>query len=182
MKKCFKCQVEKPLSEYYKHKQMADGHLNKCKDCAKRDVADRYSNLSEIPEFVEKERARCREKSKRLGYNKKKIPTDQKRAAMVNYVKNHPEKYFSRNKSQGLRKELGITDRKIEVHHWSYNIGHEKDVIILSQSDHHLAHVYLVYDKIEMKYRTKDGELLATKEMHEGYLADVFEKVKHAQI
>lgn len=51
MKKCFKCDTEKSLDEFYKHKGMADGRLNKCKDCTRADVktnSDRVGNSYDI--------------------------------------------------------------------------------------------------------------------------------------
>lgn len=37
-KRCFKCLCELPLEAFYKHAMMGDGHLNKCKDCTKKDT------------------------------------------------------------------------------------------------------------------------------------------------
>lgn len=52
MKICFKCSEEKELSEFYPHKQMADGHLNKCRSCTRRDVSEhRAGNLSAVREY-----------------------------------------------------------------------------------------------------------------------------------
>lgn len=56
-KKCFKCEKTKDLAEFYKHKQMKDGHLNKCKDCNKRDVSLNYRE--NIDHYKEYERSRA---------------------------------------------------------------------------------------------------------------------------
>lgn len=57
-KQCFKCLRELSIDQFYKHKAMADGHLNKCKECAKRDVLEhRAANLNEIREY-DRERGR----------------------------------------------------------------------------------------------------------------------------
>lgn len=42
MKRCFKCRLELPLGDFYAHPSMGDGHLNKCKACARADVKSNY--------------------------------------------------------------------------------------------------------------------------------------------
>lgn len=65
-KQCFKCSTIKPLSEFYKHPQMADGHVNKCKECNKNDVtSNRNKNIERVRAY---DRARGKE-SKRIKAN-----------------------------------------------------------------------------------------------------------------
>lgn len=159
---CFKCNIDKPLSEYYKHKQMGDGHLNKCKDCTKKDSKERLYDKLKDPIWVESEQKRHREKYHRLDYKEKHKPTpEKKKEAVGKYFLKYPEKRTATLAAQNIESNLGHN------HHWSYNKEHRKDVIDITEKDHAKAHRFIVYDQERMLYRRYDNnELLDTKEKH----------------
>lgn len=158
-----KCHITKPLSDYYKHGKMADGHLNKCKVCAKIDVQVNLENKRTDPEWMERERERGREKYHRL-----------------NYRENHNSTRKSRpwlNKTRNVRKRFecknGVLDKNIELHHWSYNDEHINDVILLDRSSHKKLHRHLCFDEKEMIFRTNSGRLLNSREMHKDFIKEL---------
>ena len=152
MKVCFKCGIEKPLNEYYKHKGMADGHLNKCKDCTKNDTKVRTDVLSLDPNFIESERLRHREKYHRLGYcEKQKIWDKDKPWKKTQTYKNLSRKFK--------------TPKGFELHHWNYNTEFLEDVILMEIKQHRNLHKYLTLDLKGRIFKTEDT-YLNTKRNH----------------
>lgn len=91
-KKCFKCNRVLDISEYYKHPQMKDGHLNKCKDCTKKDVSERYRLVFDDRAEYEKKR------------NKTKKRKEQARLYTKRAREKSPEKYHAHNVVAGAIK------------------------------------------------------------------------------
>ena len=162
-KKCFKCDNLLPITEFYTHKKMPDGHLNKCKECTKKDVKKREIELRNDVEWLERERERNREKYYRLNYNGKNRPTtEKKREFTKKYNQKFPEKYMASKYTEiYLTKTPGF-----HLHHWSYNQEDWLDVIQLSIKEHGVVHRNLNYNQEYMMFFTKDGEILDTKEKH----------------
>ena len=112
MKTCFKCGKKKDLSEFYRHKQMADGLLGKCKQCTKDDVtAHRNANL---------EKARAYDRKRGLRNSKEYF---------AEYRAKYPNKYKATNMVSNAKRggklftepccECGSTE-KIHAHHDDY--------------------------------------------------------------
>lgn len=170
MKKCFKCHTYKPITEFYRHKEMRDGVLNKCKECIKRDSAERYNELMKNPEWYEEEKARHREKYYRLGYKEKHKPSQaSKHNIMAKYKAKYPEKYKAKIKSQRLPK----IDNKNHHHHWCYHDKFAQDVIELTPEDHAVLHRAMTYDQKFFMYRDATGKLLNTKKKHLAFIANL---------
>jgi hypothetical protein len=162
MKKiCFKCNVEKGVSEFYKHSGMSDGYLGKCKECAKIDVKEKYIENSQSIEYIEKERQRGREKYKRLNYKDKQ----------KEYDRFKPWKNSSIYK--GLNKKFKC-EKGIELHHWCYKDEFLEDVIFLNIKTHKRIHRNMKLDIDLRLFRTLEGKLLDTKEKHLEHITNFF--------
>lgn len=118
-KKCFKCGNIKDIRDFYKHKMMSDGHLNKCKECTKNDVNEhRKKNLEKIREY-----------DRRRGRTEKRIKLNTERTK--EYRKKFPLKYKAHSKVNHAIKSgtLIKPDKcsicgfggKIEAHHDDYH-------------------------------------------------------------
>lgn len=95
-KVCFKCQIEKQLSEFYKHSAMTDGHLNKCKECAKKDSKERIQKNYEKVIAYDKQRANLPHRvEQRKNYRKRPEVKEQAKKRSRTYA-TEGRKYYKR--------------------------------------------------------------------------------------
>lgn len=119
MKKiCFKCKKLKDIDDFYVHKEMADGHLNKCKLCTKKDVQERYNDPVGRLKIVAYEKERFKSPKR-----KKKILEYQRRRRARNKGKNIARQKLNKAVALGLIIKKPCErcgDAKSQAHHTDY--------------------------------------------------------------
>jgi len=117
-KKCFKCRKVKEIDNFYKHPQMGDGYLGKCKLCTRKDVKRRYYD----PEAREKI----------IKYEQERFKKPERKEKVKEYAetmrKNNPGKYKARYAvSNAIRNGKMFkepcevcSETKVEAHHHDY--------------------------------------------------------------
>jgi len=118
IKTCFKCKVEKPVTDFYVHPAMGDGRLNKCKECTKKDVSENYRANSD--HYREYERTRFTTSAR-----KERLRIYQQNRRIRNPEKETARRKFSRAIKAGQIIRPSICSKcgsagKIEGHHHDY--------------------------------------------------------------
>jgi hypothetical protein len=128
-KVCFKCGEEKSLSEFYKHKEMADGYLNKCKECNKKDVQKNYRENIDHYKAYEQNRAMLPHRVKaREKYRKTKEGKDAIQRARKKYKNNNQIKYHATCILNNAVRDGKIKKQPCEICGSTYRIhGHHDD-------------------------------------------------------
>lgn len=134
VKTCMKCNVVKPLDDFYKHPRMADGRLGKCKTCTKTDVrANRLDKVEYYREY-DRERTKTARRIEHLDKNCKK------------FRRENPEKYAAHLAVAGalrkgvlVRQPCEVCNRhdRIHAHHDDYTKPLEVRWLC---AEHHVAH------------------------------------------
>ena len=101
MKTCFKCSKQKPFDDFYKHKGMADGYLNKCKECAKNDVFEHRHGKG---------------RSSVLAYDRERAKTEKRRANAARVINDWIQRNPDRRKAQ---LQLGYAVKSGRITPWA---------------------------------------------------------------
>lgn len=137
-KMCFKCEQIKPLSQFYHHSEMFDGHLGKCKECTKVDVAiNRRLNIKYYQGYE-----RDRSKLKKRADNRKRVTT-KKRKEFPPYQRAHNAvaRAIANGKLKREPCQMCGTEKFVHAHHDDYTKPLE--VMWLCAQHHAARHSFL---------------------------------------
>jgi hypothetical protein len=142
-KTCFKCGVTQPRTQFYKHPDMGDGLLGKCKTCTKADVsAHRLANLDRIREYDSKRASLPHRRRMALELQRLRRKADRRKEMCHNKV--------LRAVSKGALERLPCSicgSGKSVAHHESYD--RPLDVIWYCQAHHVARHKQMAIEGIE---------------------------------
>jgi hypothetical protein len=120
LKRCFKCERDLPIAAFYRHRQMADGHLSKCGDCTRADVKKhRLDNLERVRAY-DNSRANEPQRKELRGRVTRKWREANPDGAKAQQIANNAvrdKKITKVNECEGC----GRTGVRIEKHHPDYS-------------------------------------------------------------
>ncbi len=145
-KACFKCAIVKPLDEFYKHPQMGDGHLGKCKECARNDVREhRAANIEKVRAYDNTRASLPHRVAARNDYQRTEAGKEAHRKALKTSRQRFPHKYAARcalgnavRDGKVVPLPCWVCGEKAQGHHPDYNSP--LDVVWLCRSHHKQAH------------------------------------------
>lgn len=146
-KVCFKCGRLLPLSEFYKHPETADGHLNKCKECTRKDVKEnRLKNIVYYKQYDRKRAIKPERKEERNRYRKTDRGKEAAKKCHRRYYYENPERnhaiYLVRKaiKNGEIEKQCCeiCGNKNVHAHHSDY--AKHLDVIWLCPKHHAWIH------------------------------------------
>lgn len=165
-KTCFKCGVDRPIEQFYRHSEMLDGHLNKCKECTKRDVrANRNQKAAYYREY-DKGRSGLEKRVKARAEYARAHKHGRKRSAL--YKARYPLRYEAHNAVGNALRDGRLVKQRCEVcgslrtqaHHPDYR--KPLDVMWLCRKHHvewHLHNEALPHSD-DAKRRIEDAEVV----------------------
>ena len=162
-KKCRKCGIEKPLTEFYKDKSKKDGHRSGCKACK---AQYRAQNKERKAEYDAQYRAQNKEKTAQYtAKNKEKLNeySVQYRAQNKEKIAEYRAQYYLENREKELEKTAQYTAKnkeKILEYHAKYRVQNKEKIL-----------------KRGVEYRSRPE----VKERRSKYFAEYYSKRKSEQ-
>ena len=122
-KPCIACKAVLPLAEFYTHKRMADGHLNKCKSCCKAYARTKKNHAYDRARSMLPHRVEARAK-----YLKTERGKAVSQAAKQRWIEKNPIKRVAQNKvNNAVRDGKLIKPKSCGCGSTGYIHGHHDD-------------------------------------------------------